>query len=99
MRRRTSRRMRIMSRRIMTRIMRRRRRRRRLRSLPKLLKLLLEQHFMLSKITINNVIILDQILLDLQVIWHLIMSLLWVPSVSISFFVLFVVSDLIYTNS
>ncbi len=71
----------------------------RLRSLPKLLKLLLEQDFMLSKITINNVIILDQILLDLQVIWHFIMSLLWVPSVSISFFVLFVVSNLIYTNS
>lgn len=63
------------------------------------MKILVEQHFMLSKITINNVIILDPILLDVQVIWNCIMSPHWVPSVSMSLFVQFVLSELIYTNS
>jgi hypothetical protein len=53
---------------------------------PPPLKNLVEMQFMLSKITINNVIILLQILSDLQVIWHWIMIPHWVPSVSILLF-------------
>jgi hypothetical protein len=60
---------------------------------------LLQKHFMLSKITINNVIIFVLIFLDLQVIWHCIMSPHWVSSVSMWLFVQFVLSEMIYTNS
>ncbi len=54
---------------------------------------------MWSKITINNVIFLVPILLNVQVFWQFITIPLWVPLVSILLFVPFVEHDFIYTNS